>query len=250
MIWIIGGTVETRHLIKKIKRKYILTVATLDGGREFKEFKPVVKRMSLSEMICFIKQNKIDLIIDLSHPYAEEVTINAKQAARECNIKYLRYERSRSDLKGCRVFASYDECNSYIQNLNGIFLFTTGSKHIGLFEKNKQDRKYIYRILPSKLSIDECLKNGVDMDRIIAIKGPFSKEFNKAILKEYNIDYIVLKNSGKEGGVEEKIMAAKELNVVPLVIDRHEKESLNLDEIADIANLGADKQLHIFYKNI
>lgn len=66
MIWIIGGTVETRYIIKKIKRKYILTVATLDGGREFKEFNPVVKRMSLNDMIDFIKQNKIDLIIDLS----------------------------------------------------------------------------------------------------------------------------------------------------------------------------------------
>lgn len=240
MIWIIGGTVETRYLIKKIKSEYVLTVATLDGGREFSEFNPIVRRMSLGDMVDFINKNKIDLIIDLSHPYAEEVTKNAKQAANECNVKYLRYERSRTTLNGCRIFKSYDECNNYIQNLKGTFLFTTGSKHIGLFEKNKGDRRYIYRILPSKLSIDECLKNGVEMDRIVAIKGPFSKEFNKAILKEYNADYIVLKNSGKEGGVEEKIMAAKELNVIPLVIDREEKEGLSLDEIADIANLGAN----------
>ncbi|GIW48628.1 MAG: hypothetical protein KatS3mg079_104 [Caloramator sp.] len=127
----------------------------------------------------------------------------------------------------------------YIKTKKGNFLFTIGSRNIHIFEGERGDRRYIYRILPSVESINECLNNNIDIDRIIALKGPFSVEFNMAILKEYKIDYIVMKNSGVFGGTVEKIKAAKNLGVVPLVIDREENKGLNIDEILNILNSGA-----------
>ncbi|WDC85618.1 precorrin-6A/cobalt-precorrin-6A reductase [Caloramator sp. mosi_1] len=78
-----------------------------------------------------------------------------------------------------------------------------------MFEKGREDRRYIYRILPSVEGLNECIKQNIELDRIIAIKGPFSEEFNMAMLKEYRADYIVMKNSGILGGTIEKINAAK-----------------------------------------
>lgn len=241
MIWIIGGTSETRILLEGIERDYILTVATLDGKREYEKYNPIVLRLGFEDMLDFIEKNKIDVVVDISHPYAKNVSKNAKEACRVKNIPYLRYERDRVDLKGCIVFRDYYECNNFIKTKKGTFLFTIGSKNIHIFEKDRGDRRYIYRILPSVEGINECMKQNIELDRIIAIKGPFSVEFNMAILKEYKADYIVMKNSGVLGGTIEKIRAAQNLGVIPLVIDREEAIGFNIEDILKIINKGAIK---------
>ncbi|WP_027307924.1 precorrin-6A reductase [Caloramator sp. ALD01] len=239
MIWVIGGTYETRILLDKLKEDYILTVATIDGKREYEEYNPIVLKLDFNDMLKFIDKYNIHTVVDISHPYAVNVSKNAREACKLKNVLYLRYERERVDLTDCIVFKDYSECNDYIKTKKGNFLFTIGSRNIHIFEGERGDRRYIYRILPSVESINECLNNNIDIDRIIALKGPFSVEFNMAILKEYKIDYIVMKNSGVFGGTVEKIKAAKNLGVVPLVIDREENKGLNIDEILNILNSGA-----------
>ena len=47
------------------------------------------------------------------------------------------------------------------------------------------------------------------MDNIIAIKGPFGIHINDGIIKEYKIRCLITKDSGLEGGMEEKIESGK-----------------------------------------
>ena len=74
------------------------------------------------------------------------------------------------------------------------------------------------------------------MRDIVAILGPFSKEFNKAMLATYNPDYCVMKDSGDAGGTREKIQACVELDIKPIIIGREdEEEGINdLGEIEEI----------------
>ncbi len=70
------------------------------------------------------------------------------------------------------------------------------------------------------------------MKDIVAVLGPFSIEYNKAMFKEYNVDYVVMKDSGKEGGTLNKIKACEELDIKPIIIGRDEEEGYhNLDFI-------------------
>ncbi len=43
-----------------------------------------------------LKENQVNILIDASHPYALEVTKNAREVSKDLNIEYVRYERPSS----------------------------------------------------------------------------------------------------------------------------------------------------------
>lgn len=238
MIWIIGGTNEARVLVSRLDDvdDFVVTSAT-EGSREFiQSDKLIVGRMNLEKMLDFVEEYKITLIVDLTHPYAEIVSANAKKVSYLKGIRYIRYERARSEISSDAVYLdSLEECIEYLKNINGTVFFTTGSKNVGDFEKIRGENRYIYRVLPAPNSIEECKKNNVKMKDIVALLGPFSLEFNKAMFREYKSNYVVMKDSGKGGGTEEKISACVELGIKPIVIGRKESEGIDdLDIIEKI----------------
>lgn len=238
MIWLIGGTSEARELANRIKDldNIIITSAT-ETEKEFIDFSNlIVGRMSYDEMLKFVKENNISMIVNLAHPYATIVTENAKKVAMESGIKYIRYIRKRTaDSRDGIYLNSYEETYDYISKLDGNIFFTTGSKNIGDFEKVRGNNRFIYRILPAMESIEECKKHNVGLKDIIAILGPFSKEYNKTMFKEYNVDYVIMKDSGSRGGTMEKLQACKELGITPIIIGREEEEGIdNLKKVEKI----------------
>ena len=239
MIWIIGGTSEARKLIERLGdfNNYILTIATEDGKEFFDTDNLFIGRLSREEMVAFAKDNKIDMIVDLSHPYAKVVSENARFVSEELGIEYKRYARRRAVHGGDHIYLnSYEEAYDFLSNIEGTVFFTTGSKNIKDFEKIRGDNRFIYRVLPALESIELCMKSDVHMRDIVAILGPFSKEFNKAMLATYNPDYCVMKDSGDAGGTREKIQACVELDIKPIIIGREdEEEGINdLGEIEEI----------------
>lgn len=238
MIWIIGGTIEAKEIINRIGDldNYVITSAT-DSEREFIDSsKLMVGRMDYHSMISFIDKNNIKLIVDLSHPYAVEVTENAEMAAKSRNIKYIRYVRNKVELQTKTVYLnSYEECLEFLKETKGVHFFTTGSKNIGDFERIRGNNRFIYRVLPALESIEECRKYNVKMKDIIAVLGPFSVEYNKAMFKEYCANYVIMKDSGKEGGVIEKLKACQKLDIIPIVIGREDEKGIgDLDIIESI----------------
>lgn len=235
MKWIIGGTSESRELLNKIKDydNFIMTIATEDGLDFFDSDRVIVGRLSREEMLGFINTQEIDMIIDLSHPYAKIVTENAKDVSKKMGIRYIRYVREKIKLQENEIYLdSYEDCYRYLEGIAGTVFFTTGSKNIRDFEMVRGDNRYIYRVLPALESLEICRKNNIHMRDILAILGPFSKELNKAMLKEYNSDYCVMKDSGDVGGTMEKIIACRELNIIPIIIGREEEKGItDLDDI-------------------
>lgn len=67
--------------------------------------------------------------------------------------------------------------------------------------------------------------------------GPFSLDLNIALFKQYGVRYCVMKESGKEGGQEEKILACKQANVCPIIIKRQVEEDGYKDLNALISDL-------------
>lgn len=238
MIWIIAGTSEGREIIDRIKDldNYIATVAT-DGGKEFIDSENLlVARMDYDEMAKFCKKHKILSIVDMTHPYATIVTENAKLIASKLGIEYIRYRRDRTDKVQNAVYLdSYEDTYEYLSKIEGTVFFTTGSKNIKDFEKVKRNNRFVYRVLPAIDSIKECKKHNVSMNDIIALVGPFSKEYNKIMFIEYKANYVIMKDSGEKGGTLEKIQACEELHITPIIIERKDEEGINnLDKIEEI----------------
>ncbi len=229
MIWIIGGTSETNRLLKLLgpEQESIVTVATETGAAFIKNRQPVVGRMDQKQMTAFIKKQDIYVIVDLSHPYAIEVTKNAKQAAESTGTKYIRYLRSTTDTTDTKTLTSLNQCLSFLKIITGTVFFTTGSKHISEFQAVRGNNRFIYRILPAPESLAICRNNHVDMKDIVAILGPFSQEMNQVMFQEYKADYVIMKNSGNPGGTDEKIKACRQLGITPVIIERPPEEGFN-----------------------
>ena len=60
---------------------------------------------------------------------------------------------------------------------------------------------------------------GIPYKQVIAIQGPFSLNFNLAMIDEYRIDCIVTKQSGINGGFYEKFEAARDQLIDIVIIE-------------------------------
>jgi precorrin-6A/cobalt-precorrin-6A reductase len=75
-------------------------------------------------------------------------------------------------------------------------------------------------MLPRLDNMEKCQQLGFPQKNIIAIQGPFTKEFDRALYKQYGVTVMVTKESGKVGSVDEKVEAAKELGLDIIMIGR------------------------------
>ncbi|HYE81691.1 MAG TPA: precorrin-6A reductase [Clostridia bacterium] len=238
MIWIIGGTIEARDLMSRLRgyKEFIVTVATESGAEALQDRSVAVGRMDCGEMARFIKEKSVDTVVDMSHPYALEATRNAKEACAETGVSYIRFVRKSSYMEGCVFMESVEKCAAYLESVKGCVFFTTGIKNIRDFQRVRGGNRFVYRVLPTVFSIRECMLQGVRMEDIIAVLGPMLEDMNYQMFKDYKADYVVMKDSGKEGGTPEKIKACRRLGITPLVILRQQEEK-GIEDMEELIKL-------------
>lgn len=230
MIGFILGTSEGRKilsLINKYTNDIAVSTATTYGGELLKEFDIKIlntKPLNKEEMLNWIKINDINVLVDASHPYAQEVTKTALECGGELGLKFIRYERKGAledfnDEDIIRV-KDYDEAIQTIKKIDGNILNTTGGNNVSKFSNLDFKHRIIHRILPSPKVLSKIVEAGVSLKDIIAMQGPISYELEKAFIHQYKAKAIVTKDSGIEGGVLEKYKAAKEARIKLLVIDK------------------------------
>ena len=240
MIWIIGGTSEAREFLTLIKDRmpYVITVATECGSQAIGDDNVIQERLDHEGMVGLIHEKSIGTVVDLSHPYAVDVSRIAKEAAMETNTRYFRYVRPKTEDKSAIHFDTLEQCRDYLSNQNGTVFFTTGSKNIGDFEPIKGQNRFVYRVLPALFSIKECNRHSVDLADIVAMRGPVSEELNIAMFREYQTDFVVMKDSGIKGGTPEKINACRQLGIKALIIGRVPESGIgSLDELLQAIGL-------------
>jgi precorrin-6A/cobalt-precorrin-6A reductase len=229
LIWIIGGTSEAAELAGIFSKKtdVIITVATPVGEEFLQHGQVKIGRLTSEEMIGFARENNIKLIVDASHPYALEVSKNAREAARNTGIEYLRFSRPKTKIDQACYVDSMDACLNLLKGISGTVFFTTGSSSISEFEKVRGDNRFIYRVLPTVESMEICRQAGIALKNMIGVLGPFSLEMNQAMFREYAPAYVVMKNSGQQGGTEEKLEACRSLGIAPIILERDEENGFN-----------------------
>lgn len=229
-IIVIAGTYDARQIISRLSQNNIKVAATVTTsfGRELidrdSNVRVYEKVLSKEEMNEFILKSQVKCLIDASHPYAEVVSLNAMDLCKNANISYLRFERkvSKANSKKILYAKDYNEAAHIAKELPGNILLTTGSKTLDIFLKMGEDfvKRLYVRILPDSKVIAKCEEAGLSKGNIIAMKGPFSEEFNIDMLKHIDAKIMVTKDSGDIGGTDEKINAALKLDVITILIER------------------------------
>jgi precorrin-6A/cobalt-precorrin-6A reductase len=238
-----SGTEEGREIVKRLSDRgegVVTTVATEYGHEIYEKIGLghlcLQGRLDTTGLTELIRDKNIKTLIDATHPYAAQASLNAIKVSEECGIKYIRFQRPSS----VSYSASADEAAikkhesvHYVKNMDEAvewcsksdrknILLTTGFSSVEKFVKLKDGKNIYVRMLPMPAHIEQCVKMGIKSSNILALQGPFSLELNNAIFNQYHIDVVVTKDSGKTGGVPEKIQAAMEMGIDTVVIQREE----------------------------
>ncbi|AVP55884.1 cobalt-precorrin-6x reductase [Clostridium tetani] len=231
MIGLISGTSEGKELLSNLNNytdDILVSTATSYGGDLLKDYKYKYLNttpLDRENMIKLFKEKKVEVLIDASHPYALEVSKNAMEVCNYTGIEYIRFEREKViekflEKEKVLVVENYEDLYSKLNDIKGNILNTTGSRNIEKIIRLSLENRIIHRVLPSLKVIEECFHLGLELHNIIAVKGPISYDLNRAFIREYDAKAILLKDSGKEGGTEEKIKAAIDENIYAIVVDR------------------------------
>ena len=256
-ILIFAGTTEGRKLseyLAEAEINHTICVATEYGAIVLRQH-PLVKvhqgRMNQEQIERFLSNGEFDVVVDATHPFARDITCNIRAALKEVNqtgvsISYLRLKRDgiAERENGITYFESNEACVKALENTKGNILLTIGSKELAKYCVSERIKHRLYvRVLPNMESLSLCTEQGICGKQIIAMQGPFTTEMNEAIVHQYEITYLVTKESGVLGGYQEKINAAKRTGTKIFVIGCPEEgEGYSFSEICKkLEDMGREK---------
>ncbi|MGP3592893.1 cobalt-precorrin-6A reductase [Vagococcus sp. WN89Y] len=228
-VLVIGGTSDARQICQQLDAKgvqYTLSVATPTGQQLAGGIRGQVRcgRLETADMVRWLRRNQTRWVIDASHPYAVEVSRNIAQACDEARVLLSRYQRPQQqpELTHPLLFyvASLEEACVKARGLGERILLTTGSKDLARWRAGLTGKTLLARVLPVAEVIEQCTALGFGVGEIIALCGPFSAQFNRACYQQYQIEVVVTKASGAQGGYMEKVQPALEAGIPCIVIAR------------------------------
>lgn len=265
-VLIYAGTTEGRELAQELARERIycdISVAT-EYGRQIMDEKisPYIcilqGRMTAEQMRLKCENEQYLAVVDATHPFATEVSVNIRESLKGLDIPYFRLGREKipgeegerqagerqageqqaeeQNYMARKYFQNTAACVEALKKTEGKIFLTTGSKELSAFCREETIRKrLVVRVLPGMESLQECVRNGLEGRQIIAMQGPFSKEMNLAMIRQYQASVLVTKESGKTGGEDTKLAAAGEVQIPSYIILRPDEKThvMDMDEVLE-----------------
>ena len=239
-IAVFAGTTEGRVLASRLAGSRVAVdvfVATEYGKEEIPKAENLQVhdgRVDEIQMEKLFQEKKYDLILDATHPFAVVVTANIREAAEKTGTPLLRILRDKiSDGSDCRIITveNIQSAVDFLKTTEGPVFVTTGSKELSAFLALPDWETRIYaRVLSMPEVVKTCADMGFYGSHLIAMQGPFAEDLNVAMMKAVHAKWMVTKESGKAGGFEEKVSAAKKAGVGLVVIGRPVEEGISLEE--------------------
>jgi precorrin-6x reductase len=203
-------------------------------------------RLTENEMVHLMTTHQFDYVIDTTHPYAKVASENIRAASVESGCKYIRLVRelgvkeqeinASSPENKCIFFEDHEAVVSFLNQTTGNVLLTIGSKELDTYTKVLNYKQRLFpRVLPMLEVLSNCLNLGFSGKQLLCMQGPFSLEFNIALLNQINAQYLVTKDSGEAGGFREKYKAAQLTGTTLIVIGRNlDEEGISLEEVLNL----------------
>ena len=222
MILIFGGTTEGRKALAVCEEAAKPFYYSTKGDTQKVNLVcgiHITGAMDEHTMTTFCKEKGIKLIINASHPFAENLHQTVANVAEALNIPVLRLERTYPQHSDDLLwFDTYQDAITYLQNHKiDNLLALTGVNTIVKLKTYWQDHNCWFRILDREESHAIAEREHFPDDKILY----YEKDGDElALLKTLKPEAIITKESGESGGFEAKVKAAQQLNIPILVVKR------------------------------
>ena len=177
-----------------------------------------------------LAEDRFDLLIDATHPFARQMKANAIEASKIAGTKFLAIRRPpwvQSEGDRWIMVTSLEAAAVAIgKDPRRVFL-TTGRMELAPFRSAPQ-HLYIVRSVeaPSPAELPPRVE-------LITARGPFNFDDERALLDAHKIEVIVTKNSGGAGAAA-KLDAARALSLPVIMVERPDlPEAPSVETVAD-----------------
>ncbi|HWP95273.1 MAG TPA: precorrin-6A reductase [Syntrophomonadaceae bacterium] len=229
MIIVLAGTQEGREIAALLQEAGYLLLAsvTSEMGEQILRRQGIRNirqgKLSREGLIQLIQEGQATMLVDATHPFAQVISLQAMEAAAQMGIPYVRLERAPYILPEDPLIitiARLEELRPLISPGTKVFA-TLGIKSLEVLAPLVREEKanLVARVLPHSTALKVCEDLGLSPEQIVALKGPYSRELNRVLFREYRVGLVVTKESGEAGGLDAKIQAALDLEL-PIVVWR------------------------------
>lgn len=223
---LLGGTGEALRLARELQgNERLHCISSLAGRTEQPVLPPGEVRSGgfggIAGLSDYLVREKIDLVLDATHPFAAQMARHAFEACRALGLpraKLVRPPWVASPGDRWTMMPSVTAAAVFLRfhPAHRIFL-TVGRQELGPFvplgggERNGT-RWFLTRLVDPP-GDDVALPAG----DVVLGRGPFTPDDEAALMRQHRIDLLVTKNAG---GSAAKIAAAAELHIPVLMIER------------------------------
>jgi precorrin-6A/cobalt-precorrin-6A reductase len=218
-ILILGGTAEARQLAGLLAKRTDLKVTlSLAGRTAAPAAQPVPVRVGgfggAEGLAAYLKGERIDALIDATHPYAATISWNAAEAAAAAKVPIIALRRPAWTAMPGDQWIDANDMEDAVRALGTsprrVFL-AIGRKEVAAFQAAPQHHYLIRSVDP----VDPPL--AVPDATYLVARGPFAESDERKLLTGHRIECIVAKNSGGDATYG-KIAAARALGLTVVML--------------------------------
>jgi precorrin-6A/cobalt-precorrin-6A reductase len=216
-ILILAGTQEARLLANKLVHEGNDVTSSFAGVTEDPNLPAGKIRRGgfggVEGMRRYLTDEKIDLLIDATHPFATVISRHAVEA----HSHVIRFERLAWIAQRDDRWTEVADINAAVAALpfEARVLLTIGRKEVAAF-MSRPDLSGVARMIE-----EPRLPLGTQWTLILQ-RPPFTLESEIALMKEAEISHLVTKNAGGDQ-TDEKLMAARQLGLPVVIVARPPK---------------------------
>lgn len=215
-VLLLGGVTEALAIARRLGPQHVYSLAGI--GRVPTDLRCAVRvggYGGAEGLAQYIGEQRIDLLLDATHPYAAQISYNASRAATLSGIACWALRRPAWQPQvddDWREVADWAELVAALRPFQRP-LFTLGREPLAHLDEIPPDQFWTLRALDPYPGNARC--------DVIGARGPFRIDDERALFAQRQIDVLISKNSGSSA-TEPKLEIARERGVPVLILKRPE----------------------------
>jgi precorrin-6A/cobalt-precorrin-6A reductase len=220
-VLILGGTSEARQLAERLAARPALAVTlSLAGRTAVPVQQPVPVRSGgfggAVGLAGYLKDHRVDILIDATHPYAGRISANAAAAAQTSGVRFVALRRPPWIACAGDRWIEVDDLADAMCALGGaprrVFV-PLGRNDLAALTQAPQHFYLIRSVDP----VDPPLR--LPRASYVTGRGPFCEADEIALMRGHDVDVVIAKNSGGDATYG-KIAAARALAIAVIMLRR------------------------------
>lgn len=219
-VLLLGGTTEASALAHLLASEGVAATLSYAGRTAVPRAQPVPVRIGgfggTLGLADYLREHRVTHLVDATHPFAATMSVHAVDAARLAGVAHVALTRPAWEPTTGDCWTRVADIDGAVAALAGParrVMLALGRIHVEAFAAQPQHH-YLLRFVDTPERVPALPDHSLIVDR-----GPFTVTGDVSLMRKHTIELVVCKNAGGQGA-EAKLLAAREIGLPVLMIDR------------------------------